>query len=170
MSLLGRPAVADTVVVVATFGLLGVASGVVWTLVASPAMLTQTRLGPSMGELDLSRQFAATGWYVAVAGVGGVLAGIALTWWRRRNPLLVLALLVLGAALAAWAMASTGHMLGPADPETVLASARPGTSAPLPLEVTARAAYLTWPIAALVGALIMWWSSPPPQAEPPVDL
>jgi hypothetical protein len=131
---------------------LGILGGVVWWLVVSPAEYTKAASGASMGELDLGKQFAADGYYVVVAALAGLLAGIALTWWRSRDPVLTTVLLLVGSALAAAAMAVTGHLLGPSGTSAALAAAKIGDKVPVPLKVDAFVVYLTWPVAVLVGA------------------
>jgi hypothetical protein len=151
----------DCLAVLGVFLLLGLLCGVVWWLLADPAAYTKTAQGGSMGDDEVRRQFASDGWYAVVAGVAGVLSGTAVTWWRARDPLLVTVLVVLGAALAAVVMARTGHLLGPGDPAAALEAARKGDEIPMQLDVTARATYLVWPIAVLLGALAVLWSPPP---------
>ncbi len=69
--------------------------------------------------------------------------------------LLTSALLVVGAVLAAVAMALTGHLLGPGDPGAALAAAKVGAKVPERLDVDAFTVYLAWPISVLAGALVV---------------
>ena len=69
--------------------------------------------------------------------------------------LLTSVLLVLGAVLAAAAMALTGHLLGPGDPGAALAAARVGGRVPERLDVDTFTVYLVWPISVLAGALVV---------------
>jgi hypothetical protein len=89
---------------------------------------------------------------------------VVINWWRQRDLRLTTLTLVLGSGLAAAAMALTGRLLGPGDPDVALAQARPGEKVPVELLVTAPASYLVWPVAVLLGALIILWS--PPKDEP----
>jgi hypothetical protein len=152
--------VPDAAVVLGAFLVLGLLCGLLWWLLVDPAMFTKFKTGAGMGEVQLSREFNADGWYSVIAAVTGVVAGSLLTWWRSRDFLLTTVLLVVGSALAAAVMAVTGHLLGPPDPKPILAAAAVGTRVPVQLSVTAKASYLVWPIAALVGALLVLWSSP----------
>ena len=105
---------ADVVVVLGTFLLLGVVCGVLWWLLVDPAAYTRTaRGGAAMSEIELSKRFNADGWYAVIAIVAGFLSGLGLAWWRTRDFRLTTALLVPGAALAAWVMSVVGHGFGP---------------------------------------------------------
>jgi hypothetical protein len=150
-----RPALTDAAVVLGVLLLLGVVGGVVWWLLVDPAAFTKLPDGGVMQEDDLGRQFAADGWYVVVAGVAGLVAGLGLSTWRTRDALLTSVLLVVGSVLAAVAMALTGHLLGPGDPAAALRDVAVGGRVPEPLGVDARAAYLAWPLAVLLGAVVV---------------
>jgi hypothetical protein len=150
----------DVVAVLGTFAVLGVACGVLWWLAVEPAELTNARGdGASMGELELSRRFAADGWYSVIAIVAGFLGGLVVTWWRSRDFRLTTVLLVPAAGLAAATMALVGRVLGPGDSDVALSRAERGASVPVELAVTATPSYLMWPIAVLAGALMVLWSS-----------
>jgi hypothetical protein len=153
-------AVSDVLVVLGSLAILGLACGLLWWLLVQPAEFTKMRDGGAMGEVELGKRFAADGWYVVLALVAGSVAGAGLTWWRARDALLTTGLLVIGAVLAAAVMALTGHLLGPGDPQARLAAAKAGAHVPVQLAVTAKTAYLAWPIGVLAGALLVLWSKP----------
>jgi hypothetical protein len=161
----------DVAVVLGTYLVLGLVAGLLWWLLVDPATFTKVGggTGGSMGEVQLARRFDADGWFCVLAVLGGFGSGLALTWWRRRDPLLVTVLVVLGAAGAAAVMAVTGHLLGPGDPDAALRDATVGQHVPVRLAVQARAAYLVWPIAALVGALVVLWSPDHGELAPEPD-
>jgi hypothetical protein len=108
-----------------------------------------------MSEVELGKQFSADGFYVVIAAVVGVVTGLALAWWRSRDPLLTSVLLVLGSALAAALMAVTGHLLGPGPTGAALAAAKVGAKIPERLDVDTAVVYLTWPVAVLLGASVV---------------
>ncbi|MGH3370667.1 MAG: hypothetical protein ACRDPR_11760 [Nocardioidaceae bacterium] len=156
----------DVVVVLAGLALLGALCGVLWWLLADPAVYTKMRGGEgAMGEIELSHRFDADGWYSVLATVAGFLAGMGLTWWRCRDVRLTTLLLLPGGALAAAVMALVGRVLGPENADRALAAANPGDRVATELVVSADAVYLLWPIAALFGALMVLWSAPGPVEE-----
>lgn len=158
---LGSGPLGDVAAVLATFLVLGAVCGVLWVVVVQPAHLARVPGGfQAPSEVDLARRFNPDGWYSVLAIVGGFLGGLGVIWWRSRDFLLTTVLLVPGAALAATVMAVVGRALGPSDPKVALAQAPRGQIAPMELVVTAKAAYLMWPIAVLFGALMVLWSSP----------
>jgi hypothetical protein len=121
-----------------------------------------------MTEDQLARMFDADGWYAVIAIVAGTGAGFAISLWRSRDPVLTTVLVAVGAGLAAVAMAVTGHLLGPGDPDAALAAAEAGARVPAQLSISAKPAYLAWPISSLVGALLVLWSTPKrTPSEPP---
>lgn len=153
-----HPAARDALVIVGCYVLLGVVGGLLWWLLVDPAVFTKVSDGGSMGELELGRRFNGDGWYAVIGAVAGLVSGVAITRWRSRDLVLTTILLVVGACVAAAVMAVTGHLLGPGDTDVALAAADEGAQIPIQLEVTAKAGYLVWPIAALVGSLFVLWS------------
>jgi uncharacterized membrane protein YeaQ/YmgE (transglycosylase-associated protein family) len=153
-------AAADAAWVLGILLALGVVCGLLWWLLVDPATFTKLKTGGAMGEVQLAKQFNADGWYAVLAAVAGLLAGGLLTWWRGRDFLLTVVLLAVGSALAAAVMALTGHLLGPGDPQAALVHAKLGATVPADLRVTAKADYLVWPIAVLIGSLMVLWSPP----------
>ncbi len=111
-----------------------------------------------MGEVELGKRFNGDAWYAVIAAVAGLLSGTALTWWRDRDPLLTAGLVLLGAVVAAGMMATLGGWIGPADPQSVAASARSATRCRHRCGVDAFVCYLVWPVTALLGSLIVLWS------------
>ncbi len=156
----------DVLAVLGTFLLMGVACGVLWWLAVTPATFTaMPDGGGSMSEVQLGKRFDADGWYAVIGLVAGFLSGLGVTWWRSRDFRLTTFLLVPGSALAAAAMAMTGALLGPPDPHVALAAASPGQLVPVQLEVTGFAPYLVWPVAALLGSLMVLFSTPAPSTR-----
>jgi hypothetical protein len=152
-----RPAsaVRDTVLVLVSLLVLGGLCGVLWWAVVDPAEFTKTARGGAMGENDLGKRFDADAWFVLIGGPAGLLAGLVLTAWRTRDALLTSALLVVGSALAAAAMAVVGHLLGPSGTELALKAAHIGGRVPEPLSVDTFIVYLAWPVGVLAGSLFV---------------
>lgn len=153
----------DAVVVLAAFLLVGVAAAVLWWLLADPPRYSVTRRGPAMGEVELGRQFAIDGWYAVLAALLGGGTGLVLTWWRSRDPLATVLLVLPASGLAALVAARLGTALGPPDPQRVLADAEVGSRVPEMLSVSDPVFWLVWPIAALAGSLMVLWSSAGPR-------
>lgn len=158
----------DAAIIIVTFLLLGVLGGVLWSLVVSPAEFTKLADGGSMGEDELSKKFGADGWFVLIGTAAGVLAGLALSWWRSRDALLTSALLVAGSAVAAAVMALVGHLLGPGSTQAALAAVQVGAQVPERLDVDTFIVYLAWPVGVLAGTLfVLLGRAPEPDAGRP---
>ncbi len=158
----------DAVVVLAVLLVLGALAGVLWSLVVTPAEFTKLAQGAQMGEDQLGRQFGADGWYVVIAVLTGLVAGVVLSWWRAGSVAVTTVALLVGAVVAAVAMALVGHLLGPPDPKGALAVAKVGATVPEALDVgmgpvwpltdylkDTLAVYLAWPVGVLVGVLLV---------------
>jgi hypothetical protein len=156
----GRRLAADIVVVLGVFLLAGAAAGALWPQLVDPVTVTRTDFGLVTDEVGLARRFDNEGWYAVLGGCGGLLLGVLLTAWRRTDEVVTVLVVVAGALLAAFVSARLGTWSGPDDPERVLADAASGTTAPAQVRLAAEAAYLVWPAAALVGAVVVLWASP----------
>jgi hypothetical protein len=156
---LQHPLVRDAGVVLGWFVLVGLIGAVLWWQLTPLAEFTRTEDNAAMAEEDLGRLVSADGWYFVIAAVGGVLSGIALVAWRRRDPVVMVVLVAAGGALAGWLMLRVGLWLGPAEPETVLSGAAVGDKVPVQLEPQATGVLFVWPIAALVGAIGVIWGT-----------
>jgi hypothetical protein len=160
--LLAQPVARDAFAVLGVLVLLGVLCGGLWWLLVSPAEYTKTRQGAVMDEVELGRQFSVSALYVVIALVAGLGAGLGLSWWRGRDPLVTSLLLVVGSLLAAAAMALVGYLLGPGDTGQALDAARLGARVPETLTVHRDewTVYLAWPAAVLAGALVVLLGAP----------
>jgi hypothetical protein len=147
----------DAAVVLGAFLAAGLVAGVLWPHLVHPVHVTRTSAGIVTGELDLSHRIDNDGWYSVLAAVGGLVLGVVLSLWRRTNEVVTVLLVTAGAFLAAWVSAVVGRALGPDDPRKALAHAAVGATAPDRVTVSAHAAYLVWPIAAVAGAVLVLW-------------
>jgi CHASE2 domain-containing sensor protein len=157
-----NPAVAalrDAVVVLAWFAVAAVVAAVVWWQVTPLPVFTRTRQGTVMNQVQLGDQVAIDGWYFLLAAGLGLVSGVALTAWRRRDAVLTVALVTVGAVGAGWLAIVLGRWLGPPDPHTLLGHLRVGQHAMVQLELTSRGEWLVWPITALLGALGVLWGT-----------
>jgi MFS superfamily sulfate permease-like transporter len=150
--------VRDVLVVLTAFLVASVAVGLVWAQVVEPVTVTRSEAGLQTGELALSHRFDHDAWYSLLGGGAALLLGVGLTLWRRAHETATLVAVVLGALLAAWVSSVVGTATGPEAADVVLADARSGTSAPDQVVVTADAAHLAWPLAAVLGAVLVLWA------------
>ncbi|MDF1603087.1 hypothetical protein [Nocardioides sp. YIM 152315] len=143
--------------VVVVLALAGALAGVVWEWAWSPTIGVVVDHQWTAGDaLGLQHQFSGTGWYVVVAVVAGLVAGIAVTLLADRVPLLTLAAVVIGSALAAWVMLVVGSALGPPDPDTAARTADDGTRLPDHLAVSGRSPFIAFPVGALLGLVLVF--------------
>jgi hypothetical protein len=150
--------VRDVVVVLGAFLVAGVAVGLLWPQVVEPVTVTRNDFGLETGEVALAHRFDHDAWYALLGGGAALLLGVGLTLWRRAHETATLVTVVLGALLAAWVSSVVGTATGPEAAEVVLADAEMGASAPDQVLVTADAAYLAWPLAAVLGAVVVLWA------------
>lgn len=98
-------------------------------------------------------EFRSTGSYVVIAAPLGLLLGVLGSWRLRRDPLLTVVVLTLGAVAGGAAMLLTGWVLGPGSALDFAATARDGAVAHAPLRVQPGAAWLAMPLATAFGCL-----------------
>lgn len=149
-----REVLVDAAVVLVWSLAAGVVGALVWWRATPLPEATATPDGPALTATELAGQVSVDGWYAVVAIVLGLLSGLVLLAWRRRDPLLLVPLVVLGAALAAQVASRLGRVLGPADPASVLAGRPEGATAPVQLVLQAPGLVWVWPAAAALGALL----------------
>lgn len=170
----GRRPLVEAVLAVAVLAVLGVLGGIAWWWAWEPSFYTVMEGQGAMAEPDLSRRFAADGWYAVIAGSLGLVSGLLLTWRLRAHRMVTLAALLVGSALAVAVMTATGIVLGPGDTDAALAVADEGSRVPMQMEVGVPAFYLAWPVLALFGACLVLWGGtdpqPPRRSRPPGDL
>jgi len=135
---------------------LGVVGGLLWWWLAEPAEWEVTEQGITLTEDAARGQFAVVVTFVAVGAV------LSLVWgWAAGRSLRelgwvlvpVLAVVAAAASVVAW---QVGLLLGPPDPRDV-ADPSLGDRLPSQLEVDAVAAFLVWPMFALLGLLVSAW-------------
>ncbi|MFT4010852.1 MAG: hypothetical protein QM655_12520 [Nocardioidaceae bacterium] len=157
----------------ASFLLAGIAGGVLWVVLVTPTQVTRFPDSVCEGSspciaadtIQMTTIFPIDGWYALIAGVLGLAAGLGLTLVRRRDPVLMVVLVTLGAVLAAYVMAWVGGILGPGDPIQALAKAAVGTVADDRLHITAWVVRLVWPLSAAAGALMVLLAISPEQSD-----
>jgi hypothetical protein len=158
--------VRDVVVVLGAFLVAGIVVGLVWPRLVDPVTVVRTEVGLSTGEVALARQFGQDAWYSLLGGGVALVLGVVLTWRRRAHEAVTLVAVALGALLAAGISSVIGTATGPEAAEVVLADAEVGATAPDQVRVTADAAYLAWPLAAVLGAVVVLWAPSAGGREP----
>lgn len=153
------PSLGDLAVVVGWFVVAGLLGALIWWKITPLAEFTRTVDNGVMDEQQLAKQVSTDAWFVVVAAVGGLLSGVALLCWRKRDPLLMVVLVALGGGLATWVMLKTGLALGPPNPDTVLPHAKTGAKIPMQLDPTATGIYVVWSVTALLGAVGVIWGT-----------
>jgi MFS family permease len=148
-----RVALKQVAIVLLAFLVAALVVGIIWPHLVDPVEVVRDEAGLVTNELGLTDRFDNVGWYSLLAGAAGLLLGAVLTARSKADEVLTLVAILVGACLAAWLSARIGTWVGPDDPAKVLADAKLGDTAPDRVVLTADAAYLVWPVAALVGAV-----------------
>jgi cation transporter-like permease len=154
-------------IIVGVFAVLGIAAGVVWQQMAPQVEMQMTEIGPyPVNELEAGQLMSMDGWYAALAGCLGLIAGSVLaTIFLRHAWVMVLGLLA-GSVLAAVLAFTIGTVMG--NGEIIVAwqpEAKLWSPLSAPLQLHAYGVALIWPIAALAPIVpLAWWAWP--LAEP----
>ena len=156
----------DALVVVTWFAVVGLVGALVWWQVATLPEVTKTGDAATRGPEELVKQVSMDGWFFVIAAVGGLLSGVFLMIWRWRDPLLMVILIALGAALASWVMLRVGMILGPADEIASLSRMKEGATVPMQLRLHALGISWAWSIFAVLGSLVYIWVLRKPEESP----
>jgi hypothetical protein len=143
------------------YAVLGAVAGAVWEWVWTPpgqVIVQHHVLYDSYSSLR--RVFTGTGLYVLVAAVASALLTLLVTVLVRGRELLVLAMVVLGSAIAAALMWRVGTLLGPDDPATVAAHTVGRTTVPGNLTVAGKSPFLIWPMVSLFVVALIYFAWP----------
>ena len=148
----------DVVVALLSYSLAGALGALLWHWWWSPAPTGFVYQDNAYFGPDL--EFRSTGTYVVVCAALGFLLGLVLTYLLDRDEVVTLVALVLGGALAAGVMALIGHLLGPESAAEFARGAADGDAVKADLRVQPGAAYLIFPVASLVGSLVVLLTFP----------
>jgi len=110
--------------------LAGVVAGMLWEWVWRPPTGVVVRRRWLQDPVSLGADFAATGWYVVLAVVLGLVVAGLLTWLLPGNEVASVVAVVAAGLVAGWLMYEVGHALGPPDPVLLARGADPGTVLP----------------------------------------
>jgi hypothetical protein len=134
---------------------LGLVAATLWSNLAPDIQGELTATGVRVGIAQARRQFGVDGWFAVVAAGGGLVLGTVVFARHRSRPVGALVVLAVAGLVAAAVQWSVGVLLGPEPVGERAAELPAGTSISMPLELNAPAALLGWPIAAVVGALLV---------------
>jgi ribose/xylose/arabinose/galactoside ABC-type transport system permease subunit len=146
------PILAWAVGIFAALATAGVACGLLWRarLDAPHGIVVGGQWYPDPWDTGEQAAFAATGWYVVIALVAGVVLGLLAAWLSRAPEVVTLAAVLLGSLAAGWLMLVVGLHGSPADPQAAAAHAADGTRLSGAVSRPGAAAFVTWPLAAIV--------------------
>ncbi len=149
------PAIVQAGIVVAVFAAVGVLAGVVWEWLWTPPVGVVVDHEWLLDLAGLRAEFTATGVYVIVASVAGLLVGALCGLFLDRAELVTLVAVLAGAALAGWVMVQVGQVLGPPDPRVLAETARNGTRLPSDLTIVGKSPYIAFPVGATLGLAVV---------------
>jgi hypothetical protein len=149
------PALRQAAIVVVVFAAAGVLAGVVWELVWTPPVGVVVDHEWLMGLAGLQAEFSATGVYVVVASVAGLVTGALCALFLDRAELVTLVAVVVGAVLAGWVMVQVGHALGPPDPRELAETASNRSRLPSDLRIVGKSPYVAFPAGATLGLAVV---------------
>jgi hypothetical protein len=157
-------AAVDAVITLVWFVVAGLVGAWLWTRVVTLPVVTKSGDSGTLSPLELTKQVGIDGWFFVIAAVAGLLSGALLVSWRRRDPLVMVVLVVLGAGLASWLMVHVGLALGPEKELTALRGVADGGHVKMQLKLQATGMAWVWPITAALGSLVHTWilSKPEP--------
>jgi hypothetical protein len=155
----------DALIVAVWFGVAGVAGAWVWSRVVTLPKVQKSGNAATLSPVELVKQVGIDGWFLVIALVAGLLSGVILLAWRRRDPLLMVVLVVLGGGLASWLMVHVGLSLGPEKEITALRGLPDGGEVSMQLKLHADGIAWIWSIAAALGSLIYVWVLAKPDDE-----
>jgi hypothetical protein len=159
----------DALVVALWFAVAGVMGGFVWSRVVTLPKVQKSGNTASVAPEELVKQVGIDGWFVVIALVVGLLSGLLLLAWRRRDPVLMVVLVVLGGGLASWLMVHTGLSFGPGKELAALRKLPNGGEVSTRLKLHATGVTWLWSIGAALGALIYLWVLARPEVAPHAD-
>ena len=153
-------------VVLAGFAGAGTVGGVVWEWLWTPPVGVVVDGTWVLAGEAARQEFTATGGYVLIGTVLGLLLGAASAWWYVGRETTMLAAVVVGSVVAGALMSLTGALLGPPDPRP-LATGRPdGARLEADLRVTGVAAHASFPLGAVTGVVAVLFLTSPRRGEP----
>jgi hypothetical protein len=155
-----RPSVRQVVVSMVLLVVAGALAGVVWVWLWTPPSGVVVDQQWVQDESGLRGDFSATGSYVAVAAVTGLLVAVLLGVLFDKAELVNLAVVLVGSVLAGWVMYHVGLALSPADPRSLADSVEDGTRLPGRPVVSGISPFQAFPGGAMLGLVIVYLGLP----------
>ncbi|MFY0405797.1 hypothetical protein [Solicola sp. PLA-1-18] len=156
-------------VTVVLFVVASLAAGVVWEHLASPpGWVVSQGEGYRAGVEESTAQFGVVAWFVACSAVPALLLGVGLAWRLHRLSWPFVLLLTVVSSLASLVTWRLGVLLGPADPTGTFSGLADGTRVPGAMELDAHGALLVWPVATLLGVVLVVAFLVPETEEPEI--
>jgi hypothetical protein len=140
---------------VVVLGVAGLAGGAIWTWWADPPAESEARRANADVELLLARQFPVDGSFAITGLAVGFVVGVALAWALRHTGWLLVVGITLGGLVATTTSYLVGVIWGPG-PE---AGSERGELLSGALSIHAPGVLLSWPVSALLGAVLVVWLS-----------
>jgi hypothetical protein len=159
--------------IVLVFVVVAVACGLLWRgrVDVPSGVVVNHQWYPDPFSQGEQASFAATGWYVAIAVVAAFVLGVLAAWLSRAPEVLTLVAVLVGSLAAAWLMRTVGLHGAPVDPQTAAAHAADGTKLSGTIGRPGTAAFVTWPLAAVVPlAVVFLLFTPRPAVETENDV
>ena len=154
------PELVQAAAVVVLCALVGAGCGWLWFTVWDPQVGVVLDGVWYLDERGLRGDFAATGWFVVIGAVAGVVLGLVCALFLSRSELVTLGALIVGTALATYLMWQVGVHLGPDDPRELAEAAQDGDRLPAAIEVSGRSPFLVLPGAALAALALVYATVP----------
>lgn len=157
--------------IVVAFVVVGVVGGLLWRsrLDIPGGVVVGHRWYPDPWDPGQRAAFAATGWYVVIAGAAGLLLGILASLLSRAAELVTLAAVVVGSVLAVLLMLVVGLHGAPPDPQVAAAHLADGTRLRGTITVPRLGALLVLPLTAAVAIAVVFLTlAPHPREVSPI--
>ncbi len=160
-----RDGALDALVVAVWFAVAGAVGAVVWSKVTILPKVQKSGGSATLAPVELLKQVGIDGWFFVIALVAGLVSGVLLLSWRRRDPLLMVLLVVLGGGLASWLMVHVGLWLGPVKELPALRALPDGGEVSMQLKLHAPGIAWVWSIGAALGSLLYVWVLARPEEQ-----
>ncbi len=136
--------------------LMGIIAGLLWWQLAEPGRWQMRDVGVALTEEASRGQFQVVVVFTAVGALVSLVWSVGICVVSRGSGWLLVVVIIAGSVLASLIAWRVGALLGPPPPESVRGLAI-GETVPDELMIDAVAPFVVWPIAALVGVLLVSW-------------